>query len=138
MKNSLILITIVKYIIPLLLIFSFFLLLRGHNEPGGGFSGGLVAAAAYALYAIANGVSEAEKLLRIDPLKLFAIGLLIALFSGIFPLLLGKSFMTGVWLKNAIPVIGKLGTPLIFDIGVYILVLGIATKIIFSLAEEEE
>jgi multicomponent Na+:H+ antiporter subunit B len=138
MKNSLILITIVKYIIPLLLIFSFFLLLRGHNEPGGGFSGGLVAAAAYALYAIANGVSEAEKLLRIDPLKLISIGLLIALISGIYPLLLGKSFMTGVWLKNAIPVIGKLGTPLIFDIGVYILVLGIATKIIFSLAELEE
>lgn len=138
MKNSLILITIVKYIIPLLLIFSFFLLLRGHNEPGGGFSGGLVAAAAYALYAIANGVSEAEKLLRMDPLKLISIGLLIALFSGMYPLLLGKSFMTGVWLNNTIPVIGKLGTPLIFDIGVYILVLGITIKIIFSLAELEE
>ncbi|MCW8848713.1 MAG: Na+/H+ antiporter subunit B [Melioribacteraceae bacterium] len=138
MKNSLILITIVKYIIPLLLIFSFFLLLRGHNEPGGGFSGGLVAASAYALYAIANGVSEAEKLLIIDPLKLIALGLLIALGSGSYPLLLDESFMTGVWLNNAIPVIGKLGTPLIFDIGVYILVLGIATKIIFSLAEIEE
>jgi multicomponent Na+:H+ antiporter subunit B len=138
MKNSLILITIVKYIIPLLLIFSFFLLLRGHNEPGGGFSGGLVAASAYALYAIANGVSEAEKLLIIDPLKLIALGLLIALGSGSYPLLLDESFMTGVWLNNAIPVIGKLGTPLIFDIGVYILVLGITTKIIFSLAEIEE
>ena len=138
MKNSLILITIVKYIIPLLLIFSFFLLLRGHNEPGGGFSGGLVAASAYALYAIANGVSEAEKLLTIDPLKLIALGLMIALSSGIYPLLSDESFMTGVWLKHNIPVIGKLGTPLIFDIGVYILVLGIATKIIFSLAELEE
>ncbi len=138
MKNSLILITVVKYIIPLLLIFSFFLLLRGHNEPGGGFSGGLVAASAYALYAIANGVSEAEKLLKIDPLKLIALGLLIALGSGSYPLLLGESFMTGVWLNNAIPVIGKIGTPLIFDIGVYILVLGITTKIIFSLAEMEE
>lgn len=138
MKNSLILITVVKYIIPLLLIFSFFLLLRGHNEPGGGFSGGLVAASAYALYAIANGVSEAEKLLIIDPLKLIALGLLVALGSGSYPLLLDESFMTGVWLKNAIPVIGKLGSPLIFDIGVYVLVLGIAAKIIFSLAEVEE
>ena len=46
--------------------------------------------------------------------------------------------MTGLWLNNEIPVVGKLGTPLIFDIGVYILVLGIASKIIFSLAEEEE
>lgn len=138
MKNSIILSTIVKYIIPLLLIFSFFLLLRGHNEPGGGFSGGLVAAAAYALYAIANGVSEARKLLNIDPLKLIAIGLLIALASGVYPLFTGADFMTGVWLKNTVPVIGKVGTPLIFDIGVYILVIGITTKIIFSLAELEE
>lgn len=138
MKNSLILATTVKYIIPLLLIFSFFLLLRGHNEPGGGFAGGLVAAAAYALYAIANGVKEAEKFLSIEPLKLFSFGLLTALISALLPLLAGKPFMTGVWLDNKIPVIGKLGTPIIFDVGVYLLVLGISTKIIFSLAQEEE
>lgn len=138
MKNSLVLVTIVKYILPLLLIFSFFLLLRGHNEPGGGFSGGLVAAAAYALYAIANGVAEAERLLKISPIRLISIGLLVSLLSGIFPLFFGKNFMTGMWLKNTIPVIGKLGTPLIFDIGVYMLVLGIASKIIFSLARLEE
>jgi multicomponent Na+:H+ antiporter subunit B len=137
LKNSLILITIVKYIIPLLLIFSFFLLFRGHNEPGGGFVGGLVAASAYALYAIANGVIEAKKLLRFDPFNLISIGLIIALFSGLLPVLFGKRFMTGLWLKEAIPVVGKLGTPLIFDMGIYILVLGITTKIIFSLAEEE-
>lgn len=138
MKNSLILTTTVKFIIPLLLIFSFFLLLRGHNEPGGGFSGGLVAASAYALFAIANGVSEAIKFLKVDPIYLISSGLLIALVSALLPLLFGQSFMTGVWLSNEIPVVGKLGTPLVFDVGVYILVLGIASKIIFSLAEEEE
>jgi multicomponent Na+:H+ antiporter subunit B len=138
MKNSLILATTVKYIIPLLLIFSFFLLLRGHNEPGGGFAGGLVAAAAYALYAIANGVKEAERFLRTEPLKLITIGLLTAILSALFPLFSGKPFMTGVWMENKIPVLGKLGTPLVFDIGVYLLVLGISTKIIFSLAQGEE
>jgi multicomponent Na+:H+ antiporter subunit B len=138
MKNSIILSTAVKYLIPLLLIFSFFLLLRGHNEPGGGFVGGLVAASAYALYAIANGVSEAKKLLKVDPLSLIGVGLLIALISGLIPVIWGQNFMTGLWLENKIPVIGKLGTPLLFDVGVYILVLGISTKIIFSLAEEEE
>jgi multicomponent Na+:H+ antiporter subunit B len=138
MKNSLILTTTVKFIIPLLLIFSFFLLLRGHNEPGGGFSGGLVAASAYALFAIANGVSEAIKFLKVDPIYLISSGLLIALVSALLPLLFGQSFMTGVWLSNEIPVVSKLGTPLVFDVGVYILVLGIASKIIFSLAEEEE
>ena len=138
MKSSLILTTTVKFIIPLLLIFSFFLLLRGHNEPGGGFSGGLVAASAYALFAIANGVSEAIKFLKVEPINLIGIGLLIALVSGLLPLLFGKSFMTGLWLSSEIPVVGKIGTPLVFDVGVYILVLGIASKIIFSLAEEEE
>lgn len=138
MKNSLILISTVKYIIPLLLIFSFFLLLRGHNEPGGGFIGGLVAASAYALYSIANGVSEAKKVLRFEPIALIGFGLLIALSSQLFPLFFNKIFATGIWLKNSIPVIGKIGTPLIFDVGVYILVLGISAKIIFSMAEEEE
>ncbi len=113
-------------------------MLRGHNEPGGGFSGGLVAASAYALFAIANGVSEAIKFLKVDPIYLISSGLLIALVSALLPLLFGQSFMTGVWLSNEIPVVGKLGTPLVFDVGVYILVLGIASKIIFSLAEEEE
>lgn len=138
MKSSLILTTTVKYLVPLLLIFSFFLLLRGHNEPGGGFAGGLVAASAYALFAIANGVGEAKKLLKFNPLKLIATGLTIAYISGMISLFAGERFMTGLWLENEIPVIGKLGTPLIFDTGVFILVLGISTMIIFSLAEEEE
>lgn len=138
MKNSIILSTTIKYLIPLLLIFSFFLLLRGHNEPGGGFVGGLVAASAYALYAIANGVGEAKKLMKVDPLNLIGIGLLIALVSGLLALVWGQDFMTGLWLKNEVPVIGKLGTPLLFDVGVYVLVLGIATKIIFPLAEEDQ
>jgi multicomponent Na+:H+ antiporter subunit B len=138
MKNSLILVSTIKYIIPLMLIFSFFLLFRGHNEPGGGFTGGLVAASAYALYAIANGVNKASKVLRFKPLVLISVGLAIALISGLIPIIFNKTFLTGVWLNFTIPVIGKIGTPLLFDIGVYILVLGISTKIIFSMAEEEE
>ncbi len=135
---SVILSTASRYLLPLLLIFSFFLLLRGHNEPGGGFVGGLVAAAAYALYFIANGVEKAEKLLKVEPIKLIAIGLSFALLSTIPSLLAQKNFMTGVWLKINFPVVGKVGTPLLFDVGVYLLVLGISLKIIFSLAEEDK
>lgn len=126
-----------RYLLPLMLIFSFFLLLRGHNEPGGGFVGGLVAAAAYALFFIANGIEEAEKLLKVEPLRLIAAGLLLALLSTWPSLLAGRAFMTGLWLDTNLPVIGKVGTPLLFDTGVYLLVLGIALKIIFSLAEED-
>lgn len=135
---SVILSTASKYLLPLLLIFSFFLLLRGHNEPGGGFVGGLVAAAAYALYFIANGVEEAEKLLKADPIDLISSGLTIAIISTIPSLLFGKNFMSGIWFDTNFPVIGKIGTPFIFDIGVYLLVLGIALKIIFSLAQEDK
>lgn len=134
---SVILSTASRYLLPLLLIFSFFLLLRGHNEPGGGFVGGLVAAAAYALYFIANGVDEAEKLLKSEPIRLIAVGLVLAIVSTVPSLFVGNNFMTGQWMDTNFPLIGKIGTPLLFDVGVYFLVLGIALKIIFSLAEED-
>ena len=135
---SIILSTASRYLFPLMLIFSFFLFLRGHNEPGGGFVGGLVAAAAYALYLIANGVDEAKKLLKAEPIKLIALGLLLAVISAFISVVTGQDFMTGVWAKNEFPVIGKIGTPLLFDLGVYFLVLGIVLKIVFSLAEEDK
>lgn len=135
---SVILATASRYLLPLMLIFSFFLLLRGHNEPGGGFVGGLMAAAAYSLYLVANGVEEAKKLLRTDMLNLIALGLFFAIVSGFISIANGKNFMTGVWLKEELPVLGKVGTPLLFDLGVYFLVLGITLKIIFHLAEEDE
>lgn len=135
---SVILSTASRYLLPLLLIFSFFLLLRGHNEPGGGFVGGLVAAAAYALFFIANGVQEAQKLLKAEPIILIAFGLFFAIISALPSLFLGKNFMSGLWLDTDFPVIGKIGTPIVFDVGVYLLVLGIALKIIFSLAEEDK
>ena len=127
-----------KYLIPLLLVFSFFLLLRGHNEPGGGFVGGLVAATAYALFAIANGVKKAQAMLRFEPLSLIASGLLVACLSGVVGLFMDGVFMDALWFETKLPVIGKVGTPLIFDVGVYLLVLGISLKIIFSLFEEDE
>jgi multicomponent Na+:H+ antiporter subunit B len=135
--TSLILSTATRYLLPLLLLFSIFLLLRGHNEPGGGFAGGLVAAAAFALYAIAHNVADARSALRIKPRTLIAVGLLVAVSSGLVSLLAGYPFMTGLWNNRALPVLGKVGTPLLFDIGVYLVVIGVTLLIIFSLAEEE-
>jgi multicomponent Na+:H+ antiporter subunit B len=133
---SVILSTAVRLLLPLLLLFSVFVLFRGHNEPGGGFIGGLVAAAAFALYAIAHGVEQARTRLWVEPRLLIALGLLMALASGLVSLLSGQSFMTGVWTGLELPVLGKLGTPLLFDIGVYCTVVGVTLLIVFSLAEE--
>ncbi len=133
--TSLILSTATRYILPLLLLFSVFLLLRGHNEPGGGFVGGLVAAAAFALYVIAFDVATARRTLGIDPRTLVGLGLLVALGSGLVSLLAGQPFMTGLWSSYTVPLLGKVGTPLFFDIGVYLVVIGVTLTIIFALAE---
>jgi multicomponent Na+:H+ antiporter subunit B len=136
--NSLILRTATRYLIDLLLLFSIFLLLRGHNEPGGGFVGGLAAAAAFVLYTLAFDVASARQLLRIDPHILIGVGLIIAVASGLVGLLLENAFLTGEWVKwnvlNAFEL--ELGTPLFFDIGVYLVVLGVTLLIVFSLFEE--
>jgi multicomponent Na+:H+ antiporter subunit B len=134
--HSLILATAIRLLLPLMLLFSLFLLLRGHNEPGGGFVGGLVAAAAFALYSLAHGAREGRRLLRLEPLRLVAAGLLISLASGLVPLLAGQPFLTALWSSVPAPVIGHAGTPLLFDVGVYLLVAGVALLIIFTLMEE--
>lgn len=133
---SLILRTATLYLLPLLLLLSVYLLLRGHNEPGGGFVGGLVASSAYALHMIAFGVESARRILKADPMKLIAFGLSIALGSAAVSWLAGFPFMTGLWLPHTLPIIGKAGTPFLFDIGVYFVVIGVTLMIFFTVAEE--
>ena len=136
--KSLILQTAARYLLPIMLLFSIFLVLRGHQEPGGGFVGGLVASAALILYAIAYDAGAARHLLRSDPRVLIGVGLLAALTSGLVSLLGGQPFMTGQWASFPLPGMGTvdLGTPLLFDIGVYLVVLGTNLTIMLSLAEQ--
>ena len=116
----------------MLLLFSVFLLFRGHNEPGGGFVGGLVAAAAFALYAIAFGVQRARQALLVRPLTLLGAGLLIALLSGLPAVFRGQPFLAALWTSGPVAV----GTPALFDVGVFLVVAGVVLMMIFSLAEE--
>ena len=134
--NSLILSTSARFLLPLLILFSIFLLLRGHYEPGGGFVGGLVASSAFALYSISEGVVRSKKLLYFDSHKYIYFGLTLAASSAVIPVVLRKPFMTGLWIDHVFPVIGRIGTPLLFDVGVYFVVIGVALTIIFNLFEE--
>jgi multicomponent Na+:H+ antiporter subunit B len=136
--NSLILRTASRYMLPLLIILSMFLLFRGHNEPGGGFVAGLVTAAAFALYALATDVAAARYALQVDPHVLIGSGLLLALIDGIMPFFFGQEFLTGRWTSLQLPFLGELevGSPLFFDIGVYLVVVGVVLMIIYTLAEE--
>jgi multicomponent Na+:H+ antiporter subunit B len=136
--TSLILRTTTRFVLPLLLLFSVFLLLRGHHEPGGGFSGGLVAAAAFVLYRFAFGREEVRRVLPVDARALIGAGLLVAIAGGSAALLAGRPLMTGLWWEVPVPGVGDLdlGTPLVFDVGVYLAVVGVTLSIILPLAEE--
>ena len=121
---------------PLLLLFAVFLLLRGHNEPGGGFVGGLVVAASFVLHSIAFGVDAARRALLVRPSTLLGVGLLVALVSGLPGVVRGQPFMTSVWTRlGAGSAAIDVGTPLVFDIGVFLAVIGVVATIVFALAE---
>jgi multicomponent Na+:H+ antiporter subunit B len=136
--GTLIFSTAARYLLPLLLLFSIFVFARGHNEPGGGFVGGLVAAAAFALYSMAYTPAQARKLLWVEPRLLIGLGLMIALASGLLSLAGGLPFMTGIWSSFYLPVIGAPGSPILFDLGVYLAVIGVILTILFALAEDTE
>jgi multicomponent Na+:H+ antiporter subunit B len=137
--RGLILPTATTWLMPVLVLFSIFLLLRGHNEPGGGFAGGLVVAAAFVLLSIANGVGAARRALHFDPRTFVSVGLLLMLLGGaIGPLLYGDPFLTAHWWDVTLGSFEvSLGTPMLFDVGVYVAVAGTMLLIAFSLEEED-
>ncbi|HZG00213.1 MAG TPA: Na+/H+ antiporter subunit B [Chitinophagales bacterium] len=133
--KTIILKTASNYLLPLLLLFSIFILLRGHYHPGGGFVGGLVAAIAFVLHSFANGLDKTREFLKYHPGLLIPIGLSIAYLSAFAPMIAGNPFMQGMWFPEPFPVIGTVGTPVIFDVGVYCVVVGIALTILFTISE---
>ena len=134
--TSSILQTAARLLMPLLLLFAVFLLLRGHNQPGGGFVGGLVVASSFVLYSLAFGVDAARRALLVRPSMLLGSGLLVALVSGVPSVIDGRPFMSAVWttFESGSTVI-HVGTPLVFDVGVFLAVIGVVLTIVFTLAE---
>ena len=136
--NSVILIAGARLQVVLLLVFSAYMLLRGHNAPGGGFIGGLIAATGFVVYAIACGTKDARAALRFDPANIAGVGLGIALFAGFMALFWGDALFTGQWLFIGATETDKgipLSSVLVFDIGVYLVVLGAVLSIVFALEE---
>ncbi|MEM6478139.1 MAG: Na+/H+ antiporter subunit B [Pseudomonadota bacterium] len=137
--NSIILRAGTRYLAGLLLLFSVFMLLRGHNEPGGGFIGGLIGSTGFVLYAIACSAAEARAALRVMPQNIAMVGLGIALLAGVMAAFFGDALFTGQWYyiggpkeEGGLP----LSTVLIFDIGVYLVVFGSILSLVFAMEEE--
>jgi multicomponent Na+:H+ antiporter subunit B len=136
--NTLIFRTVAPVITSLMLLFSIFVLLRGHNEPGGGFIGGLIAVSALAIYGIAYGVQAVRRAIWFHPLAIAGFGLLLATVSGLLSIVFGVPFMTGLWIYPVIfGVEVPLATVVSFDIGVYLVVVGAITAIVLALEERD-
>jgi multisubunit Na+/H+ antiporter MnhB subunit len=130
--ESVILKTATRLMVGLMLVFAVYLLLRGHHEPGGGFSAALVTGAAFALFAITEGPKRLRQAIRLRPEIISAAGLALAAGSGLPALVMGKPYLTGAWWSfNTL----TLGTPLIFDIGVFLAVLGAILAVLLALEE---
>ena len=130
--------TVAPYLTSLMVLFSIFVLLRGHTEPGGGFIGGLIAASAFAIYGIACGVAPVRRAIYFHPMAISAFGLFMSSIAGMISLPLSVPFMTGNWMKlGFFGVDIDLSSVLIFDIGVYFVVVGAITSIALALEERD-
>ena len=133
-SGTLILEVAARLLVPLQLLFSLFLLQRGHDEPGGGFIAGLVAAGGLALFLFAHGRQALRALLKVSPRDLIGLGLLIGVLSTLPAWWRGEPLFTAQWRR--IPGVGlEISTPLIFDIGVYLAVIGSVLTAIIALVE---
>jgi multicomponent Na+:H+ antiporter subunit B len=136
--NTLIFRTMAPAIVVVMMMFAVFVLLRGHNEPGGGFIGGLIAAAAIAVYGIASGPAVVRRAIRMPPMSFAALGVILAAGSGLLSLAVGAPFLTGLWTTL---LLGEteiaLSTPLLFDIGVFLIVFGTVSAVALALEDSE-
>jgi multicomponent Na+:H+ antiporter subunit B len=134
--RNIVLIKISRLYLVAMIIFSIFVLLRGHNHPGGGFIGGIITSTGFIFYGIINGSDKVKGLLRISTIELMGAGLLAGLIALLIPVFAGSEPFTGVWTEFSIfSRVVHLGTPLLFDTGIYLVVTGVFLSIIISVMD---
>lgn len=138
--NDMMLHTITRFVTFIILSFSIYLFFAGHNNPGGGFIGGLMTASAFLLMYLGFDMKTIKKALPINFASMIAIGLLIAIGTGVTSMLFGYPFLTQFFEYYQLPILGEteLTTALPFDLGVYLVVVGIALTIILTIAEDDK
>ncbi|TCP55342.1 multicomponent Na+:H+ antiporter subunit B [Tamaricihabitans halophyticus] len=134
-KRSLLLESAARIVFPTVLVFSIYLLIAGHYDAGGGFSGGLVAGLAFVVRYVAGGRGELATILRIRPLVVVGMGLTIAVVVALAPLLVGGEVLATTTFDVPLPVIGdvKIATSLGLDLGVYLLIVGVVLDLLRTL-----
>ncbi len=136
---------VTRLLFPAMVLLSAYFFFSGHNAPGGGFAGGLVMGLALTLRYLAGGREELEEALPVDPSKLLGTGLLLSGAAAVIPMFLGYPPLTSGYIEPELPLIGPVTVPsaLLFDAGVYTIVVGLVMHILTSLGgqidrEEDE
>ncbi|HIW35120.1 MAG TPA: Na(+)/H(+) antiporter subunit B [Candidatus Paenibacillus intestinavium] len=131
--------TATKILVFIIMTFSIYVLFAGHNNPGGGFIGGLITASALILLYIAFDLQSVRDIIPVDFKKLAATGVLIAVLTGVVSLVLDVPFLSQTYTYVDLPFLGKteLASAMIFDLGVYLTVLGTTMTIITSISEDD-
>ncbi|PAT11226.1 Na+/H+ antiporter subunit A [Corynebacterium hadale] len=126
---------VTRILFPSIMLLSFYFFFSGHNAPGGGFAGGLVAALAFTLRYLAGGRAEIDEALPVDPAKILGTGILLSAACVVVPLFFGNPPLTTGYASLALPLIGEFDVPsaLVFDAGVYAIVVGLTLHILGSM-----
>ncbi|GIO38898.1 MULTISPECIES: Na(+)/H(+) antiporter subunit B [Paenibacillus] len=137
-QNDVILQSVTRVAVVIILTFSIYLFMNGHHFPGGGFVGGLSTATAIILMYLSFGIEKVRENIRMDFKKLAAIGVLIAVGTGMTAVIFGRPFLTQAFDHFDLPIFGdtELASALIFDTGVALAVIGTAVNIILSISED--
>nr|7QRU_B Chain B, Na(+)/H(+) antiporter subunit B [Alkalihalophilus pseudofirmus] len=138
-SNDVLLHSVTRVVTFIILAFSVYLFFAGHNNPGGGFIGGLMTASALLLMYLGFDMKSIKKAIPFDFTKMIAFGLLLAIITGFGGLLVGDPYLTQYFEYYQIPILGEteLTTALPFDLGIYLVVVGIALTIILTIAEDD-
>jgi multicomponent Na+:H+ antiporter subunit A len=139
-RRSVVLETAVRLVFHTVLVFSLYLLFAGHNQPGGGFVGGLVAGAAFVLRYVAGGRAALKAAVPVDPGVPVGAGLALAAGTGMAAWVFGGQFLESGKVELTLPVLGylKVTSALPFDTGVYLVVVGLVLGVLRTLGAEAE
>lgn len=140
MKRLIVLDVSVRVLVPAVFLGSLWLLLVGHNQPGGGFVGGIVASGAVVLRYVAGGIREVRSLSLAQPWSVLGAGLLIAGLTALTPLVFGNDVLESAVVEGDVPVLGhvKATSALAFDLGVYLVVIGLVLMVFESFGDDPE
>jgi len=136
--NDLILQSVTKVVVFIILTLSFYLFFSGHNNPGGGFVGGLVLAAAFVLLCLAFDIETVKEGIPVDFKLVAALGALIVVTTGLISVFINKPFLNQTFKIVELPFFGEieLATVTIFEAGVSLAVVGVVVTIILSISED--